>query len=84
MATKVSLVNNILKIEDDVKNKYFNAAWCSICFDDTGVIITDEGKRHDQLDLYYTHIKFEDFQDGGGTSYADESSIATYLSNKIG
>ena len=84
MATKVSVLNNLLKIDNGVKNEYYNAAWCTINFSKSGVVITDEGRRSDFVNRSTTSIPFADFQDGSGTSYSDEDAIAIYLSDKIG
>ena len=81
MATKVSLENNILKLDDGVKIEYLNAAWCSMVFTPTSVSIIDEGKSGDG---YAYSILFTDFQDGAGAGIATEALIATYLSDKIG
>ena len=79
MATQVSLENNLLKIDDGVKIKYFNAVWCTIDFTDDTVIITDEGRGENNS----VSILFTEFQDGVGTDYDTETTIATYLSDKI-
>ena len=39
MATKVSIENNILKVDDGVKILYHNAAWCDMDFTATRVLI---------------------------------------------
>ena len=81
MATKVSLENNILKIDNGVKINYLNASWCSMEFDALGVKIIDESKDGGDFKFY---VLFTDFQDGAGTPINTESTIATYLSDKIG
>ena len=84
MATKVSLENNILKIDNGVKILYHNAAWCDMDFTTNSVIITNQGiaDRADQKTI--SIILFTDFQDGAATPYVTEAAIATYLSDKIG
>ena len=77
--------NNLLIIDDGVKIKYLNAAWCSISFGGAEVIITDEGSQ--QFPVRH-RILFTLFQGGEATpwttAYATEAAIATYLSDKIG
>ena len=80
MATEVSLVGNILKIDDSVKVKYFNASWCTMDFTDDSVIITDEGRGENNS----ASIAFTDFFDDTPTAYATEALISAYLSDKIG
>ena len=82
MATKVTLENNILKIETpDKKIAYANAAWCRMTFTDKMVRIIDMGPGG----VGYTYsILFSDFEDGDGNNYISEAEIATYLSDKIG
>ena len=84
MATKVSIENNILKVDNGVKILYHNAAWCDMDFTATSVTIRNHGiaNRSDQPTI--TVILFTDFQDGAGTPIATEALIATYLSDKIG
>ena len=81
MATKVSLENNILKLDNGVKIEYLNASWCSMIFKVDTVSIIDEGKTGTG---FYYNIPFTDFQDGAGTPINTETTIATYLSDKIG
>lgn len=80
MATKVSLENNILKIDNGVKKIYYNAAWCSMSFDNTNVIIKNNGLKSSNT----TKIPFASFQDGNGTDITTEETISAYLSDKIG
>ena len=80
MATKVSLENNILKIDNGVKILYYVASWCDMDFTATTVIIADRGRTS----YSSVEIPFTDFQDGNATSIATEVLIATYLSDKIG
>ena len=84
MATKVSLEGNILKIDDGVKILYHNSAWCDMDFSGVSVVITNHGiaDRNDQKTI--SIIPFADFQDGAGTPINTQSTIATYLSDKIG
>ena len=81
MATKVSLENNILKLDNGVKIEYLNASWCCMVFTPTTVNIIDEGKI---TTGFAYKIPFADFQDGLGTPINTETTIATYLSDKIG
>lgn len=80
MATKVSLENNILKIDDGVKILYWNAGWCAMAFSDNNVFIRNYGEAN----YVVKKIPFAEFQDGSGASIATEVLIATYLSDKIG
>ena len=84
MATKVSIENNILKVDDGVKILYHNAAWCDIDFTATRVLIRNWGVTDTVEQRAVTEILFTDFQDGAGTPIATEALIATYLSDKIG
>lgn len=77
----VSKENNLLKIETATKTYYYNAGWCTIDFTDTTVIITDEGKSNAGESI---SIEFTEFQDENSTPYTTQSTIATYLSDKIG
>lgn len=81
MATKVSLENNILKLDNGLKIEYLNASWCSMVFTPTTVSIIDESKTTTGFSY---RIPFTDFQDGAGTPINTETTIATYLSDKIG
>ena len=84
MATKVSIENNILKVDDGVKIVYHNAAWCDIDFTATKVLIRNHGFANEINQIPVSEILFTDFQDGAGTPIATEALIATYLSDKIG
>jgi hypothetical protein len=81
MATKVSLENNILKVDNGTKIEYLNASWCSMRFSSTVVYINDESKSGEG---YEYPILFTDFQDGDSVAISTEATIATYLSDKIG
>lgn len=80
MAIKVSLENNILKIDNGVKIKYLNSAWCSMEFSTESVQILNEGEKDGEGHI----VPFTEFQDGAGTPINTEAAIATYLSDKIG
>lgn len=84
MATKVSLENNILKIDNGVKILYHNAAWCDMDFTATSVIIYNWGVNDYIVKRAITEILFTDFQDGAATPITTQATIATYLSDKIG
>ena len=84
MATKVSLENNILKIDNGVKILYHNAAWCDMDFKSNSVVIRNWGLDDSIFQSAVTEILFTDFQDGAGAAIATEALIATYLSDKIG
>ena len=84
MATKVSLENNILKIDNGVKILYHNAAWCDMDFIGDRVIIRNWGIPDYLEQKAVTEILFTDFQDGAATPITTQATIATYLSDKIG
>jgi len=84
MAKKVSLENNILKIDNGVKVIYHNAAWCDMNFTATEVVITNWGVTDTLGERSVSRIKFTEFQDATPTAYTTEAAIATYLSDKIG
>ena len=81
MAVAVSKENNILKVDNGTKIEYLNAIWCTMEFNNSTVVITDEGRTGSGFSI---SIAFSDFEDELGNPYATESAIATYLSDKIG
>lgn len=78
MATKVGIVNNMLKIDDGKRPKFFTASWCSMDFKNNNVVITDQGKEDSVT------IPYQDFQDLEETDINTADTIAAYLSDKIG
>lgn len=84
MAIKVSLENNFLLLDDGEKVRALNAAWCSIDFVDTDLVITNIGINEILTQTNTVKIPVAEFQDGEGTSITTEREIITYLSNKIG
>lgn len=82
MTTKVWKVGNQLRIETNGVTTYGNAQLYAI-----------GGFYEDSVKLVYygsssnfktTIIKFSDFQDNAGNSYANETAIANYLAGLIG
>ena len=84
MAIKVGLENNILKIDDGVKIKYPNAAWCDMDFSDDRVSIRYNANIANSSAWVIADILFTEFEDLVGGTYTTEADIATYLSDKIG
>lgn len=80
MATTVIKDSNILVIDDTVEKLYFNASWCSMSFNDLGVIITDSGKSENGI---WKSISYADFVGDAG-ALATEALIFGYLKDKIG
>ena len=59
MAVNVTVLDNLLKIDDGVKPLYFNKAWCGINFSASSVTITDHAKNGAQSEQV---IAFTDFE----------------------
>lgn len=80
--TKVSKVENILKIEIvGGETTYGNAAWYEIVdLDATSVTLLYQGGARPN----YTRIEFVDFEDDLANTYTTVTAVLTYLSDKIG
>ncbi len=73
MATKVSGLTQLIKIETPTETKYFNKNWVSVKFRVNTVEIGSE------LQEDVVTIAFADFQDGASTPYTTEDAIAVYM-----
>ncbi len=73
MATKVSGLTQLIKIETPTGAKYFNKNWVSVKFRVNTVEIGSELQEDNVT------IAFSDFQDGAGTPYTTEDTIAVYM-----
>ena len=73
MATKVSGLTQLIKIEEPTGVKHFNKNWVSVEFRGTDVLLGSE------LQESVITIPMADFQDGTGTPITTEDTIASYL-----
>ena len=73
MATKVSGLTQLIKIETPTGNKYYNKNWVSVEFRGPDVLIGNE------LQEEVVTIALTDFQDGAGTPITTEDTIAAYM-----
>jgi len=73
MATKVSGLTQLIKIEGPQETKYFNKNWVSVDFRGTDVLLGSE------LQESVITIPIADFQDGAGTPITTEDTIAVYM-----
>jgi hypothetical protein len=73
MATKVSGLTQLLKVETPDDTFYFHKGWVSVKFYGPYVIINTENLKQ------VVEIRLDSFQDGAGTPISDEASIVTYI-----
>ena len=73
MATKVSGLTQLLKVETPDDTFYFHKGWVSVKFYGPYVIIGTENLKQ------AVEIRLDSFQDGAGTPISDEASIVTYI-----
>lgn len=80
--TKISKVNNFLKVEITGKQTtYKNAAWYEVeNYDNDSITLRYLGSERQDL----LNIQFADFQDASGTPISNINDIINYLSEMIG
>tara|TARA_R110002073_G_scaffold142403_1_gene294282 strand:- start:25821 stop:27503 length:1683 start_codon:yes stop_codon:yes gene_type:complete len=78
MATKVSGLTQLLKVETPDDTFYFHKGWVSVKFYGPYVIIGTENLKQT------VEIRLDSFQDGAGTPISDEASIGTYIGGLLG
>lgn len=83
MAVNVTTENNLLIIDDGVKKLYWNSAWVNMDFNNTQVLLSNQGKNDSQGQRGFIAIDLTDFE-GDGVAITTEAGIATFLSDKIG